>query len=89
MPRLPRTNTVYSQYVFSNLSAQLKAGQGAYTIEECASMVGLKPTRHFKARVRQMARLGQIVATPVFTPRGGLSVVYSHNESIESEVFPF
>lgn len=89
MPDLPRSKTVYSEYVFSNLSAQLKIGQGAYTVEECAAMVGLKPTRHFKARVRQMARLGRILATPVFTPRGGLSVVYSHIEQIESEVFPF
>lgn len=89
MPRLPRTNTVYAEYVFSNLSAQLKVGQGAYTIDECARMVGLKPTRHFKARVRQMASLGQILATPVFTPRGGLSVVYSHKETVEKEVQPF
>lgn len=84
----PSRETVYSQFVKTNLPAMIKAGQGAYTVNECAVMVGLKPTQHFKRRIRQLAAEGVLRADAVFTPRGGLTAVYSIPES-QKEEFPF
>lgn len=81
--------TVYAEFVYSNLTARIAEGQGAYTVLECAEMVGLKPTQHFKKRVRQMAKEGLLTATPVFTPRGGLTVVYSLPEGQLPKDYPF
>lgn len=77
MSHRPRNNTVYSEYVFSNLRKLLGAGEGAYTIVDLASAVGLKPTKHFKRRVNQMVSEGLIMATPAFSPRGGLMLIYT------------
>jgi len=87
--QLPRNTTDYALYVFSNVISTLDKGQGAYTIPELAKFVGLKPTRHFRNRVRQMASEGLLVATPVFTPRGGLTAVYSLPETLKQQEFPF
>jgi len=89
MSHPPRNNTVYSSFVFSNLPKLIGAGQGAYTINDLAAMVGLKPTKHFKRRVHQMVEQGLIVATPAFSPRGGLMLVYTSNTPLETGEHPF
>lgn len=68
--------TVYSSYVFSNVLSTLAVGQGAYTMDELASMVGLKPTHNFRRRIRQMVDRGLIVAKPVFSSGKGLTAIY-------------
>lgn len=72
MPPLPRYETAYSTYVSSNLSRMLLERGGAYNYVELAEMVGLKPTQHFKRRVRQLVSTGALTCFSAFTPRGGL-----------------
>lgn len=75
--KLPSRNTVYAQFVNSNVISILSAGQGAYTMDELARMVGLKPTHNFRRRVIALVQLGQLKAEAVFSPRGGLMALYS------------
>ena len=70
-------NTVYKEFVFTNVTSRLEAGEGCYSITDLAAMVGLKPTANFKRRVSQMVDEGLIVAMPAFSPRGGLMKVYT------------
>lgn len=81
-------DTVYKQYVFSNVKATVGQGWKTYTYEELAAAVGLKPTHNFRKRVQQMAQEGLLKAVPLFTPRGGLSVVF-HEPTIEPTETPF
>lgn len=85
MSPLPRNNTAYSEYVFSNITSILIERGGAYDVKDLAAMVGLKPTQHFTRRIRQMVSEGRLKAHPVFTPRGGLSVVYTLPDMSEKE----
>jgi len=68
----PRNNTAYASYVFSNLIPIVRSGAGAYSYSELASMVGLKPTAHFRRRVGQLVEDGRLVIVHTFTPRGGI-----------------
>lgn len=81
--------TVYSEYVFSNVTARLAEGQGCYPINDLAQLVGLKPTVNFKKRVNQMVSEGLIVASPAFSPRGGLMKIYSLPMPEKQEEQPF
>lgn len=89
MSPLPRNNTAYSEYVFSNITSILVERGGRYSVNDLAAMVGLKPTQHFKARVRQMASEGRLSVYPVFTPRGGISVVYGLPDTTLIQEIPF
>jgi len=71
------SNTVYKEFVFSNVATILGGGGEAYNINDLARMVGLKPTNNFKRRVNQMVSEGLITAFPAFSPRGGLMKVYT------------
>ena len=64
--------TPYAQYVFSNVLAFARVGQGMYSYDELASGVGLKPTHNFRRRVNEMVADGSLVLCPAFTPRGGI-----------------
>lgn len=82
--------TAYSEYVFSNLPQQMAAGQGLYTYDELAQMVGLKPTGNFRRRVKQLVADGKIKAESVFTPRGGIEARFRLPDPIvEDGVYPF
>jgi len=69
-------NTVYQEYVFTNVTARLAEGQGCYPINDLAQMVGLKPTVNFRKRINQMVNEGLIVSMPAFSPRGSLMKIY-------------
>jgi len=69
--------TAYVEFVSYNLIARLLERGGAYNYKELADMVGLKPTQHFKKRVRQMVEHKMIEITPCFTPRGGIEFRFS------------
>ena len=88
MPNEPRNNTAYAEYVFSNVTRILRDGGGAYNYNELAEKVGLKPTQHFKRRIRQMLAHGLLHLDPTFTPRGGLENRFSYPESQVQEI-PF
>jgi len=75
--KLPSRDTVYAQFVYSNVLSTLAVGQGAYTVDELARMVGLKPTHNFRRRVKALVQSGQLKAEPVFSPSGGLMALYS------------
>lgn len=77
--QLPSRTTAYSSYVFSNVASIVREGQGAYTYDELAGMVGLKPTHNFRARVRQMVAEGVLKAIAAFTPRGGIETRFTLN----------
>jgi hypothetical protein len=83
------SNTVYKEFVFSNVSSLLAQQGRAYTINDLASAVGLKPTNNFKRRVKQMVDEGLIHAFPAFSPRGGLMKVYTSITTIETKEIPF
>lgn len=82
-------NTVYFQYVSTNLPLRLLEGEGCYTVEGCAALLGLKPTHNFRKRLKQLAQTGILTETPVFNARGGLIAVYSLPEVTcdEKQVF--
>jgi len=69
--------TAYSEFVVYNLLVQLIERGGAYNYNELAALVGLKPTQHFKNRVRQMVEHKMIDISPCFTPRGGIEFRFS------------
>jgi hypothetical protein len=85
MPNFTRYTTAYSEYVFSNVVNVLAVGQGAYDMHTLAGMVGLKPTHNFRKRVRQMVAEGRIATNTVFTPRGGLAIVYTLPDTTKNE----
>lgn len=78
MTKKTSRSTAYSEYVFSNLASTVRAGQGVYNYAELASMVGLKPTHNFRARVRQMVAEGRLIAVAAFTLRGGIEARFQH-----------
>lgn len=80
--------TAYAEYVFSNVSTTVRAGQGAYNYAELAAMVGLKPTHNFRTRVRQMVAEGRLKAIASFTSRGGIEARFTEPQ-IETGDHPF
>lgn len=89
MPPSTEKTTVYKSYVFYNLPRTVSAGQGVYNYSELAALVGLKPTQHFKKRVRELVALGKLTATPCFTPAGGLELRFSQKLADSTEELPF
>jgi predicted transcriptional regulator len=89
MPTKRHNKTVYSEYVFTNITSRLVEGQGAYTVYDLAEMVGLKPTQNFKRRVNQMVEEGMLATYPAFSPRGGLMKIYTVPESPQMKGHPF
>lgn len=71
-------NTVYKQYVFDRVGQCTSAMSAAYTYDELAVMVGLKPTHNFRRRIREMAQAGLLGTITAFTPRGGLTILFHH-----------
>lgn len=82
-------NTVYSEYVFSNVASRLAEGQGCYPLDDLARMVGLKPTVNFRKRINQMVAQGLIVSMPAFSPRGGLMKIYCLPDMQPRSEMPF
>lgn len=82
-------NTVYFQYVSTNLPLRLAEGQGCYSVEDCARLLGLKPTHNFRKRVKQLAQTGVLTETPAFNARGNVIAVYSLPEVTCNERYPF
>jgi hypothetical protein len=74
MPVLPRYETAYAEYVKTSVIARLAEGQWSCNYKELADKVGLKPTQHFKRRVRQMVERHMLQSFTAFTPRGGLEI---------------
>lgn len=83
------SNTVYKQFVFSNVSSILGGAGQAYNINDLAGLVGLKPTGNFKRRVNQMVEEGLIHSFAAFSPRGGLMKVYTSISTDWIEENPF
>lgn len=81
-------DTVYKQYVFDRVGQGIQQAYKAYTYEELAVLVGLKPTHNFKRRVREMVQAGLLKSVTAFTPRGGLTILF-HSISIEQSELPF
>ncbi len=81
--------TDYAKYVYSNLPEVIAERGGVYNMNECAALVGLKPTPHFKKRISELVKLKVLKAEAVFTLRGGLQAVYSiHKENTLGDI-PF
>lgn len=83
------SNTVYKEFVFSNVRSILGQQGRAYTINDLAGEVGLKPTNNFKRRVKQMVDEGLIHAFAAFSPRGGLMKVYTSIPTVETKEIAF
>lgn len=83
------SNTVYKEFVFTNVRSILGGAGQAYTINDLARAVGLKPTNNFKRRVNQMVEEGLIHSFPAFSPRGGLMKVYTAIPTPETKEIPF
>lgn len=81
--------TVYKQFVYSNVTHVIVGQGNTYTVLDLANAVGLKPTNNFKRRVNQMVDEGLICAYPAFSPRGGMMKVYTSPliEDIQGEPF--
>lgn len=82
-------DTVYRSYVFSNLPPTVASGGGLYTYSELAAMVGLKPTQHFRRRVKELVDNGKLQLVPAFTPRGGLEARFTIPSPAIEQEFPF
>lgn len=85
----PVVRTAYQEFVSYNLVARMLERGGAYNYKEAAELVGLKPTQHFKRRVRQMAEHKILDITPTFTPRGGIEFRFSLPSTEKEGVHPF
>jgi len=83
-----RRDTVYKQYVFDRVGQGTEQSWKAYTYDELAALVGLKPTHNFKRRVREMVQAGLLKSVTAFTPRGGLTILF-HHPTIEPSEIPF
>jgi len=81
MSYIPRNVTAYRLFVESNLPPIVRAGQGIYTVNELAAMVGLKPTRHFRKHVNHLALSGLLKPFPVFSPRGNIEIRFGHDDT--------
>jgi len=81
--------TAYAEYVFSNLPARVKEGQGLYNYQELASLVGLKPTGNFRRRVKELVKGGKLDAIAAFTPRGGIEARFQLVEDHGPTELPF
>lgn len=86
--RIPR-ETPYKEYVFSNLPQRVAEGQGLYNYEELSQLVGLKPTGNFRRRVRELVKLGNLMAVPAFTPRGGIETRFQVPSTPTIQEIPF
>lgn len=89
MSHAPRYETDYSRYVNSNLTRMLRERGGVHNMNACAEMVGLKPTQHFRKRVRQMLAAGLIDSQTCFTPSGGLEMCFSYRDPVTLKEIPF
>lgn len=89
MSRESGLKTAYVEFVSYNIVARLLERGGAYNYKDLAEMVGLKPTQHFKRRVRQMAEHKILQIEPTFTPRGGIEFRFSLPPVITMEDYPF
>jgi hypothetical protein len=89
MSAKPLVRTAYQEYVSYNIVARLLERGGAYTYKEMSEMVGLKPTQHFKRRVRQMVEHKILDISPAFTPRGGIEFRFSLPSIEKHEGHPF
>lgn len=89
MPTNRSSNTVYKEFVFTNVARILGGAGQAYNINDLALQVGLKPTNNFKRRVNQMVNEGLIHAFAAFSPRGGLMKVYTSIPTTETKEIPF
>lgn len=87
--KAPRKNTVYAEYVNANVPKLLGQGKAAYTIEELAQALGLKPTHNFKRRVWDLAVRQVIAAAPAFTEKGQMITVYHLPEVVQQQEYPF
>lgn len=67
-----KRNTPYRQFVFTYVEEAARVGQGMYSYNELAVMVGLKPTANFRKRINEMVADGILKLCPAFTPRGGI-----------------
>lgn len=82
-------NTAYAEYINTNLPLLVEEGQGLYTYKELAVMVGLKPTQHFRRRVRELVQRRVLDMTAVFTPRGGIENRFSYDHANSNGDLPF
>lgn len=80
--------TAYAQYVFTNVAKAARVGQGMYSYDELAEMVGLKPTHNFRRRIHEMVTDGILKLCPAFTPRGGIENRFMY-EITETEMAGF
>ncbi len=81
-------DTVYKQYVFERVGQGTEQSWSAYTYEELAVLVGLKPTHNFKRRIREMVQAGLLKSITAFTSRGGLTILFHHPSNNPLEI-PF
>lgn len=81
--------TAYAQYVFSNVKDNARLGQGMYSYDELAEMVGLKPTHNFRRRINEMVTDGILKLCPAFTPRGGIENRFMATTTVETTEIPF
>lgn len=88
-PKLPKRNTPYAQYVYSNLPSIVESGAGLYSYSELAGMVGLKPTGNFRKRIKALVSDGKLNAVAVFTPRGGIETRFQSPVEQKSMGIPF
>lgn len=72
--------TAYSEYVFSNLPLAMAVGQGLYNYKEAAELVGLKPTQHFKRRVRDLVKQCKLKCVPCFSPANRIEMRFQYDE---------
>lgn len=89
MSSKPIVKTAYQEFVTYNLLARMLERGGAYNYKEAAELVGLKPTQHFKRRVRQMVEHKILDIIPAFTPRGGIEFRFTVPSIEKQEGHPF
>lgn len=87
--KAPRKLTPYAEFVNLNVPQAVRVGQGLYTMNELAAMVGLKPTHNFKRRVYALAADGVLTIYPTFTPRGGIENRYGIKEEVQTQEHVF
>jgi hypothetical protein len=81
--------TAYKEYVDSNLPKCMRVGQGLYNYKEAAELVGLKPTQHFKRRVRDLVKANVLKMSDRFTPTGGIEHCFTFEVTDVTGDFPF
>jgi len=82
-----RTNqkqSIYGEYVEGTILEIASGGGGAYTFQEIAKIMGLKPTHNLRKRLRTLEKLGRLSIVYGFVGKCATCLIYQIPDSTPS-----